>query len=485
VRSQLDDIFDHGRNAYGSCQLVDITDIFELPEATEYMEKIDSGDQLLQAQDVERSGGGLLHDHSSTSGIGEAQGIGDHHHTDNNTDRNLPNTDICQRLPESTIVRSYPLDEEDAPPGSIVTVIHNWHSWCENDTDRQTAAITKQSCQPPPPPPYTNHVPRCLVTTPTNALIIMVKALASTSINHNPSTYVEVLDSPPWDYWTWAMGVECTSILLNNTFTTFNPHAARQLWVKPIGSKLVYKMKYNSDGTIWYKALLEIKGYEWPDFRETYTPLGNLTTFWYVIFLVRIQGGIINHLDVVTALLNAEVDDDGIHLTLPTGWPEVLNAPAIIVQPENALDSLQHAPQHWQNNNNTCLLSLKITWSLADPSIYLRSDGIVIHMYNDNFSILYLEDAAKGAIEVKGSLSANYNNPIHGRVHQFLGIDMHCHEHGSSTFISLGQEACISKIFKRFNMQNAHNVSTPIHPEVKLDLAEDQGKKELKDIKVT
>jgi len=33
-------------------------------------------------------------------------------------------------------------------------------------------------------------------------------------------------------------------------------------------------------------------------------------------------------------------------------------------------------------------------------------------------------------------------------------------------------------------MQNTHNVSTPMNPNVKLDLAKDQGEKELKDIKV-
>jgi len=38
-------------------------------------------------------------------------------------------------------------------------------------------------------------------------------------------------------------------------------------------------------------------------------------------------------------------------------------------------------------------------------------------------------------------------------------------------------------ILKRFNMQNAHDVSTPMDPNVKLDLAEDRGEKELKHIK--
>ena len=62
------------------------------------------------------------------------------------------------------------------------------------------------------------------------------------------------------------MEEECTSILLNNTFTTINSQEARELQVKPIGSKWVYKMKHNPDSTIRFKACLVIKDYEQTDF---------------------------------------------------------------------------------------------------------------------------------------------------------------------------------------------------------------------------
>jgi len=85
----------------------------------------------------------------------------------------------------------------------------------------------------------------------------------------DPLTYVEAMDSPHHDHWKRAMEEECTSNLLNETFTTVNSREARQLMVKPIGSKWVYKMKYNPDGTIRYKARLVMGGYEQTDFRET------------------------------------------------------------------------------------------------------------------------------------------------------------------------------------------------------------------------
>jgi hypothetical protein len=115
------------------------------------------------------------------------------------------------------------------------------------------------------------------------------------------------------------MQEESTSILLNNTFSALNSREALQLEVKPIGSKWVYKSKYNPDGFTRYKARLLIKGYEQTDFGETYAPIGKLTTFRYLISHIGKYGTGWNmdHLDVVTVFLNPGIDDDDIYMTLP------------------------------------------------------------------------------------------------------------------------------------------------------------------------
>jgi len=317
VRLQSDVIFDEESNAHASCLHGDQTDIFELPEETEYVEEIETGED------------GLLHDHAGTSRTGEGHGSGNHDCTDNDTDHILPDADHRRSPPATTGVRSRPPDEEDAPPVFRDTVFHDRHLRRENVKARRTAAMTKQSCQPQPP--LTNRVTRSQVKISAIALIIMAKALASTSINSEPFTYAEAMDSPQRDDWKRAMEEECTLILLNNTFTTISSREARQLRVKPIGSKWVYTMKHNPDGTIRYKARLVIQGCEHTDFGETYAPVRKLTTFRYLISLVGKSGWNIDYLDVVTAFLNPEVDDDDIYMTLPEGWQECLNTPTIIV----------------------------------------------------------------------------------------------------------------------------------------------------------
>jgi len=274
------------------------------------------------------------------------------------------------------------------------------------------------------------------------------------------------------------MEEESTSILLNNTISALNSREARQLQVKPIGSQWVYKTKRNPDGSTPYKARLVIKGYDQTDFGRTYAPVGKLTTFRYLISLIGRYRCNMDNLDVVTAFLNPKIDDDDIYMTLPEGWPEGLNAPKIIVRLRKALYGLKQAPRLWPDDINAFLLSLGFTQSLADPNLYLRSDGILILLYVDDISMSYLEAAAKAVIEVKAKLSQKYKITNLCPARQFLGIEIH----RDGTRVSLSQKAYITTILRRFDMEHTHGISTPIDPNVKLDLAEDWGEKELEDI---
>ena len=145
-----------------------------------------------------------------------------------------------------------------------------------------------------------------------------------------------------------------------------------------IGSKWVFKTKHNPEGSTWYKRPLVIVGYEQMDLVETYARVAKLTTFRYLISLIRRSRWNIDHLDVMTTFLNPEIDDDDIYINLPDGWPEGFNTPKIIVRLRKAFYGLEQATRLWHYNINALLLSLQFTQSHADPNLYLCSDGIVI-----------------------------------------------------------------------------------------------------------
>ena len=278
VRAQSEVIFDEERNAYVSCT-TDGIDIFGLPENAEYIEELHTGDGLLRAQNIGTDGDGLLHARpKDISGTGEGHRGGDHGHTEDVTDVHchLPDDHTHRSLPARTGSRSYPPDEGDTiilahsrdhstrePPASRQHIEHSRRLRRENHTARrQAAAMTKKSTQGPPPP-TTSRVTRSQGKASAEAL--MASALASTTINGDPSTYAEAMAGPLRDHWKRAIDEESASILLNNTFTTVNSKEAKQLLVKPVGSRWVFKTKRNTDGSTRYKARLVIKGYKQTD----------------------------------------------------------------------------------------------------------------------------------------------------------------------------------------------------------------------------
>jgi len=238
-------------------------------------------------------------------------------------------------------------------------------------------------------------------------------------------------------------------------------------------------MKHNPDILIQYNACLVIIGYEQTDFWEMYTPVRKLTNLGYLISPVGQRGWNIFQLDVATSIVNPEVNDNDMYMTLPKRWPEGLNWPMIVVRLKKAVYGFKHAAQLWHNDIHTFLLPHKFTQSQANPILYLHSDGILIGLYVEDISMLCPKDSTKAAIEDKARLSEKCKITNLGTAHQFLSIEIHRKENASC--INLGQMAFIIASLKRFNIRNAYDVSTPMNHNVKWNLAEHWGEKKLTD----
>ena len=211
VRAQSEVIFDEERNAFVSCT-TDGIDIFGLPENVEYIKERHTTDGLLREKNGSIGTGGdeLLHGRpKDISETGEGHSGGDHGHTDDVTDVHchLPDDHtLRQSLPARTGSRPYPPEEEDTiilahsrdhstreTPASRQHIEHSRRLHCENNTARrQPAAMIKQSTGPLP---STTH---CVTRSEAKASAeaSMASALASTTINGDPSTYAEAMAGP-------------------------------------------------------------------------------------------------------------------------------------------------------------------------------------------------------------------------------------------------------------------------------------------------
>jgi len=282
----------------------------------------------------------------------------------------------------------------------------------------------------------------------------------------DPRSYCEALNSSLNKHWKSAMQEEYSSLMENDAFTL-----VKHTDSKPIGCKWVYKTKHYPDGTLRYKARLVVKGYEQVkgvDFDETYAPVGKLTTLRYLLCFMAYNTWESDHLDVVTAFLNPEIDKV-VYAELPEGidWLSESNSPKTgFLRLNKALYGLKQAPRLWHQSIDGFLLSIGFHKASADHNLYIDTQGVMLLLYVDDIQLLYAKSAKARAIDVKESLMRQYKMKNLGPVKQFLGLEINRLPDGS---VTLGQQSYINSILHRYGMENANTVSTPMDHKTRLD----------------
>lgn len=124
--------------------------------------------------------------------------------------------------------------------------------------------------------------------------------LANIIAQTEPQSYDEVVCHP---HWQEAMATELKALKDNNTWSL----VPLPMGHKPIGCRWVYKIKYNSDGTIErYKACLVAKGYtqvKGIDYKDTFSPKAKLTTLRCLLTVAAARNWFTYQLDVQNAFL--------------------------------------------------------------------------------------------------------------------------------------------------------------------------------------
>ena len=94
---------------------------------------------------------------------------------------------------------------------------------------------------------------------------------------------------------------------------------------KAIGSKWVYKVKTNGDGTIErYKARLVAQGFNQKfgsGYDETFSPVVRQESLRTLIALSAQRGLELHHVDVATAFLNGTLEEE-VYMEQPKGYEE-------------------------------------------------------------------------------------------------------------------------------------------------------------------
>nr|GEV21868.1 hypothetical protein [Tanacetum cinerariifolium] len=112
---------------------------------------------------------------------------------------------------------------------------------------------------------------------------------------------------------------EIHSIMENNTWVLSDLPPG----CKPLGCKWIFKKKKKVDGTIdKFKARLVIQGFrqkEGIDHFDTYAPIARITTIRLLLALAAIHNLVIHQMDVKTAFLNGDLDEE-VYMKQPEGF---------------------------------------------------------------------------------------------------------------------------------------------------------------------
>lgn len=280
-----------------------------------------------------------------------------------------------------------------------------------------------------------------------------------------PITYDEAISGPEADQWKAAMAEELQSLDRNKTWRLVKRAQLRR-HTKVLGGRWVFRKKTDLTGkVVRHKARWVVKGYlqrYGRDYTQTYAGVAKSMTWKVIIAMATKFDWEIDQMDVVTAFLNGDADEE-IYMDLPPGFtppPEHTGDNSqMACRLIKALYGLKQSPRLWQLKLRSELHKLGFTTLAADEAIYRHpTTGLIIITYVDDFLIIGPKGHALD--DLKMSLMRTFDMTDLGAAKYFLGIQI-TRDRPNRT-LSLSQDAYVDKIIKRFGMEHCKPVATPM-----------------------
>ncbi|XP_074290212.1 uncharacterized protein LOC141616943 [Silene latifolia] len=175
--------------------------------------------------------------------------------------------------------------------------------------------------------------------------------LAAVTKHHEPSSFTYAMQVPQWRE---AMQKEIDALEKNNTWTLEELPPNK----KAIGSKWVYKIKYNADGSIErYKARLVVMGnrqIEGVDYNETFAPTNKMVIVRTLLALAAAKQWELHQMDVHSAFLHGDLHEE-VYMKSPPGFDSTNNGK--VCRLRKSLYGLRQAPRCWYAKLASALVS--------------------------------------------------------------------------------------------------------------------------------
>ncbi|CAJ2640870.1 unnamed protein product [Trifolium pratense] len=217
--------------------------------------------------------------------------------------------------------------------------------------------------------------------------------------------------------WRTAMDEEIKAIKKNETWELVSLPKGH----KAISVKWVYKAKKNSKGEVErYKARLVAKGYSQRagiDYDEVFAPVARLETVRLIISLAAQNKWKIHQMDVKSAFLNGVFDEE-VYIEQPQGY-EVKGEEEKVLKLKKALYGLKQAPRAWNARIDKYFQDKNFIKCPYEHALYIKAQG------EDILIVCLYEGYAK---EVLKKFKMDDANPVSTPME--CGIKLSKHEEG-------------------------------------------------------
>lgn len=273
-----------------------------------------------------------------------------------------------------------------------------------------------------------------------------------------------VLSTPEKAHWLKAMENEMKSLQENDVWELVQLPSGR----KPVGSKWVFKVKTDENGKVErYKARLVAQGFTQKfgaDYDETFSPVVRLESLRTLIALSVQQGLQLHQVDVTTAFLNGKLEEE-VFMSQPEGFV-TKGREHLVCRLKKSLYGLKQSPRCWNTALDQLLKEIGFVQSESDPCIYRESSGelFLLGVYVDD--IVMASKSQARLKEVKKSLAKRFDIKDLGKLHHFLGMKIIQDEATGKVWV--GQQAYTESLLRKFGMEDAKPVATPVDTSTKL-----------------
>ncbi|KAF3671469.1 putative tyrosyl-DNA phosphodiesterase 2-like [Capsicum annuum] len=243
-------------------------------------------------------------------------------------------------------------------------------------------------------------------------------------LENEPQTFKEAMVSSDSSFWKEAVNSKIDSILSNHTWELVDLPPGN----KPLGSKWIFKRKMKVSGIMdKYKARLVVKGFkqkESLDYFDTYSPVIRITSIRMLIALAAVYGFEIHQMDVKTAVLNGELEEE-IYMEQPEGFV-VLGKENKVCKLIKSLYGLKQAPKQWHSKFDQTMLANGFKINECDKCVYIKdtpNHQVIVCLSVDDMLIISRDIFDINA--TKRMLESKFDMKDVGVADVILGIRIH------------------------------------------------------------